>query len=97
VASLGNALPWHRAYRCYRNPQAASRCLYNEGTMSESVVSFTKQPGQVTPYWLLQLVGEFAETLRQYGLHRVTGDRYSGEFVRELFSERGKIAMLPSG
>ena len=54
MASLRNALPWHRAYRCYRNPQAASRCLYNEGTMSESVVSFTKPTSELTPYWLLQ-------------------------------------------
>jgi hypothetical protein len=41
------------------------------------------------PFSPSDIVGEFAETLRQYGLHRVTGDRYSGEFVRELFSERG--------
>ena len=41
------------------------------------------------PFSPANVVGEFAETLRQYGLYRVTGDRYSGEFVRELFSERG--------
>jgi hypothetical protein len=41
------------------------------------------------PFSPSDVVGEFAETLRQYGLHRVIGDRYSGEFVRELFSERG--------
>jgi hypothetical protein len=41
------------------------------------------------PFSPSDVVSEFAETLKQYDLYRVTGDRYSGEFVRELFSERG--------
>jgi len=32
---------------------------------------------------------DFAETLKAYGLHRVTGDRYAGEWPRERFREHG--------
>ncbi len=31
---------------------------------------------------------EFADLLKQYRIHKVTGDRYAGEFPRELFSKR---------
>jgi hypothetical protein len=35
------------------------------------------------------VVGEFVATLRAYRLHRVTGDRYAGEWPRERFRVRG--------
>lgn len=35
------------------------------------------------------VVGEFAEALKEYGLRRVTGDRYGGEWPRERFREAG--------
>ena len=35
------------------------------------------------------VVGEFAELLRSYRLRSVTGDRYGGEFPRELFRRHG--------
>ncbi len=35
------------------------------------------------------VVGELAGVLRSYGLCEVTGDAYSGEFVRELFRDNG--------
>ncbi len=35
------------------------------------------------------VVGEFVQVARSYGARRVTGDRYGGEFPRELFRRRG--------
>jgi hypothetical protein len=35
------------------------------------------------------VVAEFCETLKAYGIHRLTGDHYAGEFVREPFRLRG--------
>jgi hypothetical protein len=35
------------------------------------------------------VVREIAETLKEYGLQRVTGDRYAGEWPRERFREHG--------
>jgi hypothetical protein len=32
---------------------------------------------------------EFAKVLRSYGIRRVTGDRYAGEWVRQSFQKRG--------
>jgi hypothetical protein len=32
---------------------------------------------------------DFSETLRAYGLHRVTGDRFGGEWPREAFQKYG--------
>ena len=40
-------------------------------------------------------VGEFAATLRRYGVDRVVGDRYGGEWPRQRFREHG-IAYEPS-
>lgn len=37
------------------------------------------------------VVEEFARLLRSYGLHRVTGDRYAGEWPRERFKAHGII------
>src|SRR5205823_2793958 len=34
-------------------------------------------------------VEEFAELLKSYRVHRVTGDRYAGEWPREQFAKRG--------
>jgi hypothetical protein len=41
----------------------------------------TKRPEDV--------VGEMAETCKAYHIHRVTGDKYSGEWVRQAFRDRG--------
>jgi hypothetical protein len=35
------------------------------------------------------VVAEFSETLKSYKVTRVTGDRYAGEFPRELFRKQG--------
>jgi hypothetical protein len=35
------------------------------------------------------VVGEFAVLLKSYGVHKVTGDRWGGEFVREPFRAHG--------
>ena len=42
----------------------------------------------VPPFSPEQVVDEFAETLKSYRVHQVTGDAYSGEWVREQFRNR---------
>jgi hypothetical protein len=39
-------------------------------------------------------VSDFAETLRSYRIHKVTGDRWGGEFVREPFRSAGIVYEL---
>ena len=34
-------------------------------------------------------IAEFCDTLKSYRIHRIVGDAYSGEFVRELFRKNG--------
>jgi hypothetical protein len=41
------------------------------------------------PFSPENVVAELAGVLRSYGLREVTGDAYSGEFVRELFRGKG--------
>jgi len=41
------------------------------------------------PFSPADVVAEFAETLKAYGCHIVTGDRYAGEWPRERFREHG--------
>jgi hypothetical protein len=41
------------------------------------------------PFSPENVVAELAGVLRSYGLNEVTGDAYSGEFVRELFRDKG--------
>lgn len=41
------------------------------------------------PFSPADVVARFCETLKQYGIHEVTGDRYGGEFCREPFRQHG--------
>jgi hypothetical protein len=41
------------------------------------------------PFSPEQVIREFSELLKSYGISRVTGDRYGGEFPREHFSKQG--------
>jgi hypothetical protein len=41
------------------------------------------------PFSPEQVAGEFAATLKAYGIHRVTGDHYGGEWPREQFRKNG--------
>ena len=41
------------------------------------------------PYSPQSVVSEFARTLKSYGVSEVSGDGYSGQFVRELFRNQG--------
>jgi hypothetical protein len=43
----------------------------------------------VPPFSPAAVVGEIVDVLRTYRLGEVTGDNFSGEFVRELFRQRG--------
>jgi hypothetical protein len=44
---------------------------------------------QPAPFEPEQVVGRFAEVLRGFGLRRVTGDKYAGEWVTSAFSRFG--------
>ncbi len=48
------------------------------------------------PFSPEQVVAEFADTLKQYGISTVTGDRWGGEFVREPFRNAGIVYELSS-
>jgi len=41
------------------------------------------------------VVAEFAQLLKSYGIRKVVGDRYGGEFPRELFREHA-ITYVPA-
>jgi hypothetical protein len=41
------------------------------------------------PFSPASVVAEFSDTLKSYGVQRVTGDRYAGEWPREQFRHRG--------
>ena len=41
------------------------------------------------PFSPTSVVSVFAETLKSYGVRKVTGDRYSGEWPREAFNRHG--------
>ena len=41
------------------------------------------------PFSPTSVTEEFAAILKQYGVRKVTGDRYGGEFPRELFRTHG--------
>ncbi|CAN7208840.1 hypothetical protein LJR225_000722 [Phenylobacterium sp. LjRoot225] len=41
------------------------------------------------PFAPESVVAEFADTLKLYGVSRITGDRYAGEWPREQFRKRG--------
>lgn len=47
------------------------------------------------PFSPQTVVEEFSALLKEYRIHRVSGDRYSGEFVRELF-RKNEITYEPS-
>lgn len=46
------------------------------------------------PFSPLNVVDSFAEALEAYGIKRITGDRFGGEFVREPFRARGIVYKL---
>jgi hypothetical protein len=47
------------------------------------------------PFSPESVVAEFAETLKEYGVSRIVGDRYSGEWCREAFRRHG-IEYVPA-
>jgi hypothetical protein len=48
-----------------------------------------------SPHSPASVVEEFAAVLKQYGIRKVVGDRYAGEYPRELFRAQG-ISYEPS-
>jgi hypothetical protein len=69
------------------------------GSADSMTLAIAHQHGEVTvldcvrevkpPFSPEAVVFEFAQTLKTYGLRSVSGDRYAGEWPRELFAEHG--------
>lgn len=78
-------------YRAHVDPSGGSSdsftlaIAHKEGTKAVLDLMRERKP----PFSPEQVVEEFSAILKSYGIRRVTGDRYSGEFVRELFRKQG--------
>jgi hypothetical protein len=74
---------------------SASDIGTTSGQLSVTVIGPAKRRGgrparEVKPPFSPEAVtGEFAETLKRYRVTKVFGDRYGGEFPRELFRKHG--------
>jgi hypothetical protein len=59
------------------------------GMDGRAVLDLVQDQGAVVPFNPNKAVERFARTLKDYGIARVTGDRYAGETFRAQFAERG--------
>jgi len=57
------------------------------GDVTVSVIDLVREVRP--PFSPAEVVGEFADTLKAYGVLKVIGDRYGGEFAREPFHRLG--------
>lgn len=78
-------------YTAFADPSGGTRDAFTcaiahaeEGTYVLDVCRAVRPPFDPTA-----VVGQFARLLKCYGLHRVTGDRYAGEWVTEAFAKEG--------
>lgn len=60
---------------------------HGDKTTGRSVLDCVRE--RRPPFSPESVVTDFAETLKSYGVHRVTGDRYAGEWPRERFRVHG--------
>lgn len=87
------ALPYNSAhqYRAFVDPSGGSVDAFTlaisfvEGNRAILACVAERRP----PFSPAQVVSEFAAVLKQYCITEVTGDRYGGEFPRELFAKQG--------
>jgi hypothetical protein len=79
------------AYSAFVDPSGGSSdsmtlaIAHREGTRAVIDRTIEKRP----PYSPEQVTEEFAGVLKDYGISRVTGDRFGGEWCREPFRRRG--------
>ncbi|HKW00737.1 MAG TPA: hypothetical protein VJN96_12990 [Vicinamibacterales bacterium] len=58
-------------------------------TEGRAVLDLVQDQGAAVPFNPNKAVERFVRTLKEYGLRRVTGDRYAGETFRAQFAEAG--------
>lgn len=92
-------LPYDRrfSYRAFVDPSGGSRDSFTLAVAHDEngklVLDATRE--RKPPFSPESVVVEFADFLKTYSIHTVTGDRYAGEWPREQFLKRG-IAYEPS-
>lgn len=78
-------------YSAFVDPSGGSKDAMTLGIAhrDREVVILDAVRSRKPPFSPEAVVGEFALLLKQYGISEVTGDRYAGEFPRELFRNHG--------
>ena len=78
-------------YSAFVDPSGGSKDAMTLGIAHKDreVVILDAVRSRKPPFSPEAVVSEFALLLKQYGISEVTGDRYAGEFPRELFRKQG--------
>ena len=78
-------------YRAFTDPSGGSKDSWTLAIAHSDadVVILDAARSIKPPFSPDAVVTEYAELLKQYRINQVTGDRYSGEFCRELFRKQG--------
>ena len=82
----------HVAYRGFVDPSgggadAMTLAIAHRDPSGAVVLDLVRE--RRPPFSPEQVAGEFAGTLRAYGVHRVTGDHYAGMWPKEQFAKHG--------
>jgi hypothetical protein len=80
------------AYRAFVDPSGGRSDAFTLAIghrAADQVVAMDLLRAWRAPFNPSDVVAEAAAVLKSYGVHRVTGDRYAGEWPREAFSRRG--------
>ncbi|MDN6298650.1 MAG: hypothetical protein L0J54_11655 [Halomonas sp.] len=80
-------------YHAFTDPSGGSRDAWTLGIAHKDgdTVILDALRSRKPPFSPAGVVEEFAGLLSEYGIREVTGDRYGGEFPRELFANHGII------
>jgi len=86
------------SYAAFTDPSGGSQdsftvAIAHEDAAGRGILDVVRE--RRPPFSPDAVVAEYATLLRAYGITEVIGDRYAGEFPRELFRQHG-IAYLPS-
>jgi hypothetical protein len=85
-----------QTYTAFLDPAGGSGKTIHAGNrtqgQSDRPVRRRLHPRDQTPFSPDAVVEQYATLLKAYGIRKVTGDRYAGEWVREPFKKHG-IAM----
>ena len=81
------------SYQAFTDPsggRADSFCLAiaHREEKSERIV-LDRLEERRPPFGPQDVINEFSEIVKEYGIHEITGDRYAGEFVTQGFRKNG--------